>query len=89
MLVAVLLFAGQVLYAARHGRWLPLPVRVLVRDAAARDSLPGLVQSWGDRLLSWSPVHGVVVWLLDEVPLGLILGCIGLLLIRRVVRLER
>jgi len=73
-LMGLIVFLGQMHRSIRDGRFESVPVRMLLSDDLVRQSLPTRVAQWSQQL---SDGHGALTWLLDEVPLALLLGVVG------------
>ena len=80
---------GQLLVAVRDNRWIAMTPRALIEDTVVRAGVPAAVRAWIDRPASLTALHPVVVWFLDELPLALFLGGMGLLLTWTALRSER
>ena len=75
-LVGLLVFLGQMHRSIRDGRFESIPVRVVLNDELVRQNMPAGFVNWSRRLTE-PPLEGALNWLLDEVPLALLLGVIG------------
>jgi hypothetical protein len=88
-IAAVLVLAAQLFVAVRDNRWITLGPRALIEDTVLRAAVPAAVRSWIERPASLTWLHPIVVWVLDELPLTVFLGGIGLLLMWIALRSER
>jgi hypothetical protein len=70
-------FLGQMYRALDTGRFEAVPMRTVLADPHVRDNIPTTVVEWAQRITGGMEAHGVVNWVLDEVPLALILVVVG------------
>ena len=73
----LLVFLGQMYRALESGRLERVPVRTVLDDPHLRDNIPTTVTEWAQRITASMDAHGVVSWLLDDVPLALLLIVVG------------
>jgi hypothetical protein len=88
-LAAVLVLAGEALFAMQHARWPGLTPRSVMDDTMLRGLVPIALRAWLDRPASGVSLQRPIVWVLDEVPLALFLGGLAVLFIRMALRFER
>lgn len=72
----LLVFLGQMYRALGTGRFEGVPVRTVLDDPQVRANVPTTVVEWAQSITAMD-AHGVVRWLLDEVPLALLLIVVG------------
>ena len=71
-----IVFIGQMHRSIRDGRFESVPVRVVLDDKFVRENVPVSLVQWSQR--STNPqAEDVLNWILDEVPLALLLGLVG------------
>ena len=73
----VLVFLGQMYRAIDSGRLEAIPLRTVFEDPHVRDTVPATVSEWTQRITNSVDGQGVVGWLLDEVPLAVVLIVVG------------
>src|SRR5919108_893870 len=71
-----IVFIGQMHRSIRDGRFESVPVRVVLNDPFVRENVPASIAQWSQRLTD-PKAEGVLSWLLDEMPLALVLAIVG------------
>src|SRR5688572_18082173 len=73
----LVVFLGQMYRALETGRLEGVPVRTVLDDPHVRYNIPTTVSQWAQTITTNIDCHVVVSWLLDEVPLELLLVVVG------------
>jgi len=73
----LLVFLGQMYRAIDTGHFEAIPVRAILDDPHVRGSVPPTVSEWAQKATQSVDAHWVVGWLLDEVPLAVVLIIVG------------
>jgi hypothetical protein len=71
------IFLDQMYRAIVSGHFEAIPVRVVLTQPMVRSNIPRSVSEWWQQLLSSIELDGFVGWLVDEVPLAVLLIVLG------------
>jgi len=81
VLWGLLLFGGQLYRAIETGRFENIPVRVIFEEPLIRRVLTPSAGGWFERFLVLTDLQTFVTWLLDEIPLCMLLLVVGSLVV--------
>jgi hypothetical protein len=71
------IFVDQMYRAIVSGHFEAIPVRVVLTQPVVRANIPRTVSEWWQQLLASIELDGFVGWLVDEVPLAVLLIVLG------------
>ena len=89
MVLGLIVFLGQAVAAMNTGQWPATTLGTLVKDPMMFGLVPSAFRAWLDQPRSWHALHGIVDWIVNTVPLALLLGGAGLFMTWKSLRLDR
>jgi hypothetical protein len=70
-------FLGQLYRAIQSGHLEAVPVRSVLNEPFVRTTIPRTVSEWMQHLFASIEIDGLVAWIVDEIPLAVVLIVIG------------